>query len=318
MVLLLSIVRTGLVTSLVGLSLLTFPEFLPVMVLFWLLVFSCLVVMKKKGWFALLICSIVLVSKGVPLLPSTILMWGAMLVVASFRWKMLDVPAWNARSSLLSFCLLWSGWLYFCFEWNQVTQCNQPTRFDPNRPVVCVGDSLTSGMIPDPGYPGALEAMLTVPVFNLGRSGIASEMGLELMPRILDLNPQIVVIELGGHDFLKGYRRNETKQNILKMIELCRENDCQIVLAEIPRGFMFDPFRGLEREIAYEQDVQLIPDGMIRQLIFWSPVCPPGIWSPNSRLSDDGIHSNPLGSKAMAGRVSYALEQVAGPKIIRK
>ena len=84
---------------------------------------------------------------------------------------------------------------------------------------------------------------------------------------------------------------------------------------EIPRGFMFDPFASLEREIAYEQDVQLVADTAIRQLVLWSPIAPPGMWFPDTQLSDDGIHSNARGSKAMAEYVAEALEAMYGEQI---
>jgi lysophospholipase L1-like esterase len=62
-----------------------------------------------------------------------------------------------------------------------------------------------------------------MPVVNLGFSGISTSQGLGQLPRVLDHDPQVVVIELGGHDFLKGKSRTATKKNLEKMIEACRE-----------------------------------------------------------------------------------------------
>lgn len=115
------------------------------------------------------------------------------------------------------------------------------------------------------------------------------------------------MIELGGHDFLQGlHGRAATKQNLVKMISICRANDAEVVLMEIP-----------QREIAYEQDVQLVSDTAIRQLVFWGPFAPPGMWFPDLQLSDDGIHSNPRGSEAMAGYVAEALEQMYGRAVLK-
>ena len=318
MQLMLRVSRTISQCFLVVVSLLTFPQHVPWIAAGWLIVFTWLVACNKKGWVPLLGCALVLVAKGIPFVPSIILFVFCLLVVACYRWTLKSGATLDKQASWPSVAVVWLSWLYFCCEWHWIGECNHRVRFDPQRPVVCIGDSLTSGVIPDPGYPGTLKEMLNVPVFNLGQSGMSSDLGLDRMQAVLEKNPQVVVIELGGHDFLKGYSRAETKKNLLTMIKQCKAVECEVVLAEIPRGFMFDPFRALEREIAYEQDVQLIPDGMIRQLIIWSPVCPPGMWMPKSRLSDDGIHSNALGGPAMAQRVANAIERVVGREIVAK
>ncbi len=284
----------------------------------WLIAFTWQVAHGHKAWITLLGCALVLVIKGIPIVPSIVLFVFCLLVVTGFRWMLKSGATPSPRFPWPIFAVVWLTWLYFCCEWHWIGQCNHKVQFDPERPVVCLGDSLTSGIIPDPGYPGTLKSLLTVPVFNLGQSGMATDLGLDRIQTVLEKNPQIVVIEIGGHDFLQGLSRTETKKNLLTMIQLCRAAQCEVVLAEIPRGFMVDPFRALEREIAYQQDVQLIPDGMIRQLIIWSPFCPPGMWMPQSRLSDDGIHSNALGGQTMARQVAIAIEKVVGPEIIAK
>ena len=40
-----------------------------------------------------------------------------------------------------------------------------------------------------------------------------------------------------------------------------------VALTEIPRGFMSDPFWGLEKEIAHEKDLELISDSGIRHTV---------------------------------------------------
>ena len=310
--------KTIAIVFLLALSLLTFPVHIPWMAAGWLIAFTWQVAHGHKAWLTLLSCSLILVVKGIPQVPSIVLFLFCLLVATGFRWMLKPGETPSPRFTWPIFAAVWMTWLYFCCEWHWIGQCNHKVPFDPERPVVCLGDSLTSGIIPDPGYPGYLKSMLTVPVINLGQSGMASDLGLERLPAVLEKNPQIVVVEIGGHDFLQGLSRIETKKNLLAMIQLCKAAQCEVVLAEIPRGFMVDPFRDLEREIAYEQDVQLIPDGMIRQLIIWSPFCPPGMWMPKSRLSDDGIHSNALGGAAMASQVAIAIEKVVGPEIIAK
>ena len=124
------------------------------------------------------------------------------------------------------------------------------------------------------------------------------------------------MIELGGHDFLQGRSRAATKEKLQQMIAACREMGAEVVLVEIPRGFMTDPFAGLERELAAEHDLELVPDSAIRQLVLWSPISPPGMWIPGSHLSDDGIHTNARGSTFVAQYVVDALVRVYGPQVL--
>ena len=122
------------------------------------------------------------------------------------------------------------------------------------------------------------------------------------LPSLIKANPQVVVIELGGHDFLKGYSRAATKENLEKIVDTCRSIGAEVIVMEIPRGFITDPFAALEREMARQKSLELIPDTAIRRLVLWSPHAPPGMWlRPESRLSDDGLHPNAQGNRMLAG-----------------
>ena len=126
----------------------------------------------------------------------------------------------------------------------------------------------------------------------------------------------MVVIELGGHDFLRGYSRASTKANLQAIIDACRKIDAEVVLMEIPRAFISDPFWGLEREIAREEDVELIPDTAMRTLFLRSPLYPPGSWLGAPYLTDEtGIHANAHGQKILAQSVADALQRMCGPEI---
>ena len=210
---------------------------------------------------------------------------------------------------------LWIVWGFVLFEWRTIARCNRVIRLDLARPVVCVGDSLTSGLLPDRGYPEELKKLIRLPVINLGIAGITTDGGLNQLPRIEEANPQVIVIELGGHDFLKGRSRAATKKNLEPLIEACRKMGAEVVLFEIPRGFITDPFAGLEREIAYEMDLELVEDTVIRKLVLWSPISPVGMWMRESHLSDDGIHTNPRGNKFVALCVAHALERMYSDQI---
>ncbi|TWU45199.1 Acyl-CoA thioesterase I precursor [Novipirellula aureliae] len=304
------------VASVVG-SLLSFPSMLPWMIAFWLAWYTILAMRDRPAWLPLAACLTILIVKLVPHTPA-ILAFGCLLVaIVVVRFRKRDQPVELKRFAWKSVGVLWLLWGLLFWEWQTVVHCSRSLSLELDRPVVCIGDSLTDGLLPDGGYPDPLANMVRVPVVNLGFSGIATTQAVGQMDRVVGHNPQVVVIELGGHDFLKGYSRRRTKENLVSMIEKAREHGAEVILMEIPRGFIFDPFASLEREIAYEYDVELIADTWLRQIVVMSPIAPPGMWMPNSQLSDDGIHSNPRGSETIAKRVARALRTMYGDEIMK-
>ncbi len=154
-----------------------------------------------------------------------------------------------------------------------------------------------------------------MPVVNFGRAGVTARDMTKQLAEILKSRPQVVVIELGGHDFLRGYGRAATRESLVTIIEACQEADAAVVLVEIPRGFIVDPFSGLERELAREYDLELIPDSAIRMLVVRSPVIPiVGDWS-EPHLSEDGLHPNVAGSRFLAETVRRSLGNLYGPSL---
>ena len=125
--------------------------------------------------------------------------------------------------------------------------------------------------------------------------------------------PRIVVIELGGHDYLEGFSREDTSVRLTALIKAAREAGAEVVLFEIPRGFVRNPYRGLERELAHTYGLELVPDTAIRKLVLFADHGPLDGLTSAPPLSDDGIHPNPEGCRMLAGYVANAIERICGP-----
>ena len=116
---------------------------------------------------------------------------------------------------------------------------------------------------------------------------------------------------------MRGRSRAATHVVLERIITRLRDAGIEVVLMEIPRGFLTDPYAGLEREIARQYDLELISDSAIRQLVLFSPYAPPGMWIGGRHLSDDGLHPNSRGNAHLANCVARSLSRIYGQAIER-
>ena len=310
--------RLLVISAIVAGSLLTFPAATPWMVAVWIVWHTWLVARRRSGWQPLVGCAVILLVKRAAWLPGLAVMLVALLVVSGFcvfRRRGAE-GKWGRRHTWLAVAVLWVTWGAMAADWHAATRSRRRVALDPTRPVVCLGDSLTAGTSPHGSYTEDLAKRIAVPVVNLGQDGITSAKAIEKLPALVEANPHVVVVELGGHDFLKGRGRAATKANLERIIHACRRIGAEVVLMEIPRVLITDPYAGLERELARRHDLELVSDTPIRRLILWSPYAPPGMWlDPRRRLSDDGLHANARGNRVLAEAVAESLVRVLGPEI---
>jgi acyl-CoA thioesterase-1 len=140
------------------------------------------------------------------------------------------------------------------------------------RTLLVVGDSLSAayGIERNAGWVALLEQRLArerpgYRVVNSSISGDTSAGGLARLPRLLaEHRPQLVVIELGGNDGLRGLAPDQTKNNIRAMIVKSKEAGARVLLLgiELPPNLgpkYTERFRRLYRDLAAEQQVALVP-----------------------------------------------------------
>src|SRR5262245_41265664 len=271
-------------------SLLVFPSMLAWMILAWLVLFAIRRIRGKSGWPPLAFAIGILLIKRVDWAPGLVALGLVMIAAVALDALQQKRPGWNTAARIAT-ALLAPAWFVMAWSWASVGQIHRTPGLLADRPIVCTGDSLTVV-----AFPRVLEKRLRVPVIDLAQGGITTGEGLKRFPEVLACRPQAVVIELGGHDSLRGKSRQETRANLEAMIRASRSAGAEVFLFEIPRGFISDPFAGLERELARQYDLQLITDGAIRQLVLFSPFTPLGAWT-GRKLSDDGLHPNDAGHR---------------------
>ena len=172
------------------------------------------------------------------------------------------------------------------------------------------GDSLTAGygVDPDEAYPALVQRKIDDAgqpwrVVNAGLSGETTAGGLRRLDWILRQRVDLIVIELGGNDGLRGIDPATTRANLVAMIERIRQRypDVIVVLAgmQLPTNMGPDythAFAAIYPEVAQEERATLIPFLLDRV---------GGIPSLNQA---DGIHPTAEGHRIVAETVWHALQ----------
>jgi acyl-CoA thioesterase I len=128
---------------------------------------------------------------------------------------------------------------------------------------------------------------------NASVSGETTSGGLQRLPRALELNkPQILVLELGANDALRGLPLGIAKDNLSKMIELGVEAGARVLLV----GMRIPPNYGPK----YTADfVQMYTDLSFQHRTALVPFLLQSVALDSSRMQDDGLHPNAAGEPAV-------------------
>jgi len=137
--------------------------------------------------------------------------------------------------------------------------------------IVAVGDSLTAGYgVPEAeAYPAQLEKKLRQQgyqwqVINAGNNGETSSGTLARIDWIMKLNPDIVILEIGANDGLRGVDPDFTRRNIDRIVAALQEKDVVVVLAGLHMLTNMGPtytrkFSAIYPRVAKDRDLILIP-----------------------------------------------------------
>lgn len=145
----------------------------------------------------------------------------------------------------------------------------EPVNADAGPTLLVMGDSLSAayGIEHDEGWVNLLAERLKsdARVINASISGETTSGGLQRFTELLrQRQPDIVLIELGGNDGLRGLSPNQMQANLASMIEQSQDAGAQVLLLgiDIPPNYgqaYRDAFTGVFYSLAEEYDVALVP-----------------------------------------------------------
>ena len=157
--------------------------------------------------------------------------------------------------------------------------------------ILVLGDSLSMeyGLASGTGWVALMKARLAesrknVDVINASVSGDTTSSGVDRLQQLLvQHKPQILIIELGSNDGLRGLSVDTVKKNLRSMVSMARRADCQVLILgmQIPPNYgqaYATQFAENYRQVARESNMQLIPFFLT------------GVAGNNALLQSDRIH----------------------------
>ncbi|MGK2859098.1 MAG: arylesterase, partial [Thermoanaerobaculia bacterium] len=166
--------------------------------------------------------------------------------------------------------------------------------------VIAFGDSLTAGYGVSSGedYPSKLSARSGVAILNAGVSGDTTEAALaRIDDDVLSKGPRIVIVGLGGNDFLRGVPIAATEANLRTIAQKIQSAGGMVVLLGFTFPSLSANYGKMYERVAEEEGCLHIPELL------------EGIMS-NPSLKSDEIHPNAPGYALMAERVEGPLREL--------
>jgi len=173
----------------------------------------------------------------------------------------------------------------------------------PGTVVLAFGDSVTFGTGAAPGedYPTRLAAITGWNITNAGVSGDTAESAKGRIRAALEQSaPALVIVELGGNDFLRRRPEGQIREDLRKILAEVRAAKIPVVLVAVPRFSLLGaavgalPDAELYEQLAEEEKVPLVPK------VFARILSDPG-------LKSDQIHPNAEGYRQLAEGIAESL-----------
>jgi acyl-CoA thioesterase I len=176
--------------------------------------------------------------------------------------------------------------------------------------IVGFGDSLMAGYGLDAGqgFPEKLEKALRdkghdVVIVNAGVSGDTTSGGLSRLDWSIADGTQLVILELGANDMLRGIGPDITEKNLDAMLARLKQRNIAVLLA----GMRAAPNLGPDYQAAFDT---IYPRLAEKHGVALYPFFLDGVAADRSYLLDDGMHPNAQGIDRMVEKVLPAVEKL--------
>lgn len=174
--------------------------------------------------------------------------------------------------------------------------------------ILVVGDSLSAeyGLRRRSGWVALLAEKLSTPypqaeIINASVSGDTTSGGRSRLIALLTRHtPQIVLIELGGNDALRGLALASSQENLSQMIEQCQQTGAKVIVV----GMQIPPNYGREYATAFQNMFSTLSQEKRTALV---PFLLEGLEPQAQMFQADGIHPNETAQPIMMETVLKTL-----------
>lgn len=183
----------------------------------------------------------------------------------------------------------------------------------PEVHILAFGDSLTAGynLPPSKSFAAQLEQRLLeqgarVRITNAGLSGDTSSGGRDRLAWSLEDKPDLVILELGANDGLRGLDPGRMRENLDAMIREIRESGARIILAGMKAPVNWGAAYRLEFE-------NVFPELAEKHGVALYPFFLDGVITDPALLLEDGLHPNADGvARIVDGILPVVLKELDG------
>ncbi|HZM37101.1 MAG TPA: arylesterase [Burkholderiales bacterium] len=165
--------------------------------------------------------------------------------------------------------------------------------------ILAFGDSLTygTGASEEDSYPAQLEGLVARRVVRAGVPGEVTAQALARLPAAIEEHaPRLLVLCIGGNDFLRRLGNAQTERNVRAMVKLARDRGIDVILLGTPEpGLTVTPpafYRAIAEELGVHYEA-----GVIGEVL------------RDASLKSDPIHPNAKGYRIIAERVAASLRK---------
>jgi lysophospholipase L1-like esterase len=179
--------------------------------------------------------------------------------------------------------------------------CGERPKLEPlpsDAVVLAFGDSLTfgTGASEEEGYPAQLEKLIGRRVVRAGVPGEVTAQALARLPGALEEHaPRLLLLCIGGNDFLRRLGNEQAERNVREMVKLARGRGVAVLLIGTPEpGFSVAPpafYAGIAKEFRLPYE-----GGVIGEVL------------KDRALKSDPIHPNARGYRIIAERLAETLK----------
>jgi lysophospholipase L1-like esterase len=176
---------------------------------------------------------------------------------------------------------------YFCFRGPNVK--NYPPR---NNKIIIFGDSLAFGQGATSGNDIAsqLSRKLKGVVINMGQNGNTTSDALVRLEKLIAQKPGIVIISLGGNDFIRSFNRSFTEKNLSTIIEQLQDEGIVVILLGVRDPAIIDKASAMYKRLSKKYRTAYVSN-ILATLI------------GDNRYMSDAIHPNDAGYTKIVERL---------------